>query len=562
MHLVRHSVLAALGKRRDNCVDVQPITEEDVQRVSIPAAGGMMASAANDKTRVVAVLYSAGRDGLVASAVASALRSHPSNTGDAAGVQVQASVVRIDPNLLTAAAPATDGASGGESPEGEVLERMRRVVQVLAACDAALFIVSDVSEDYFEVIQYALEAEVSIIPVVCDAEFTHAGLRLLLNQVQWCVFSREAGAEELDTLFGSLANRVGSLVRTAVVRRRSVGSIPKLDTAIAPRVTHATALPEGKVNALRTLQNEISEPKPIFISWAHVDRDFVQHRLWKSLERAGFSCWIDVLQLEVASRWRTEIACAIKDCEYFVFVVSPDSVRSRYCREEVEFAHAQAKKIIPVVHRDAKGELERELSLRMLLSSFEPIDFASALEGLSGADLFEDGGPVRPFTTLCEYLRGVREVGVGRRREFVCLQMDKHGHYPVDPPASLASALSRMEYRRLVEELETAIEPWFKTAVSIAPFEECGLMIIGFSLCCCMCICTACIFSIAEKCWQSSSREPKTRELLVQASMNVDRIISKANEDFKQRGILFRVVRERGLAHRGHGGVDALPPEE
>ena len=63
--------------------------------------------------------------------------------------------------------------------------------------------------------------------------------------------------------------------------------------------------------------------------------------------------WLDVQDIPGGAKWRDRVRRGIEACKAFVFVISPDSVRSAHCLEELEDAVAANKLIVPVVYRDA-----------------------------------------------------------------------------------------------------------------------------------------------------------------------------------------------------------------
>ena len=67
-------------------------------------------------------------------------------------------------------------------------------------------------------------------------------------------------------------------------------------------------------------------------------------KLEADLRRAGFNVWVDK-QIQGGHDWRDDIAVAIQNATAVLFVVSPPSVQSRYCAEEVCYASALEKPI-------------------------------------------------------------------------------------------------------------------------------------------------------------------------------------------------------------------------
>ena len=90
----------------------------------------------------------------------------------------------------------------------------------------------------------------------------------------------------------------------------------------------------------------------VFISYSRRDEPFVE-RLRQALAGSDKDVWVDREDIGPAVVWRREIELGIEGADIFAFVISPDSVRSAHCLEELEDAVAAKKLIVPVVYRDA-----------------------------------------------------------------------------------------------------------------------------------------------------------------------------------------------------------------
>jgi len=84
-----------------------------------------------------------------------------------------------------------------------------------------------------------------------------------------------------------------------------------------------------------------------FISYSHLDRDFAV-RLQRALKDSGKEIWVDESDIRSGSRWAEELKGAIEDADSFVFVISPDSVASDECKQELSYAAELNKRIIPL----------------------------------------------------------------------------------------------------------------------------------------------------------------------------------------------------------------------
>jgi len=102
----------------------------------------------------------------------------------------------------------------------------------------------------------------------------------------------------------------------------------------------------------------------VFISYSRRDLAFVE-QLRDRLQEAGLEIWVDVEGLYAGEEFWPEVAKAIDAAVAFVFVMSPDSIASRYCGLELEQAVAGQKRIVPLCHRDVDTDgLAPELANR------------------------------------------------------------------------------------------------------------------------------------------------------------------------------------------------------
>ena len=89
----------------------------------------------------------------------------------------------------------------------------------------------------------------------------------------------------------------------------------------------------------------------VFISYAREDQAFVR-RVFDALKEFGRETWVDWEGIPPSAVWMAEVRKAIESGEAFVFVISPDSLASSVCREEVAHAASVNKRIIPILHRE------------------------------------------------------------------------------------------------------------------------------------------------------------------------------------------------------------------
>ncbi|MBX2843758.1 MAG: TIR domain-containing protein [Flammeovirgaceae bacterium] len=106
----------------------------------------------------------------------------------------------------------------------------------------------------------------------------------------------------------------------------------------------------------------------VFISYSRADGDFAR-KLNEVLQIQGKTTWFDQESIASGSDFQTEIFHGIESSDNFLFIISPDSVKSPYCADEVEYAHRLNKRFITINHRKTQY-------LHPTLASVQWIDFS------------------------------------------------------------------------------------------------------------------------------------------------------------------------------------------
>jgi hypothetical protein len=86
----------------------------------------------------------------------------------------------------------------------------------------------------------------------------------------------------------------------------------------------------------------------VFISYSRKDIRFAR-RLAGDLEKAGFDVWWDISDLKGGDDWVRFIPAAIEASQYFVVLLSPDSIQSEWVAKEYTYAIVKRKKIVPAM---------------------------------------------------------------------------------------------------------------------------------------------------------------------------------------------------------------------
>ena len=124
----------------------------------------------------------------------------------------------------------------------------------------------------------------------------------------------------------------------------------------------------------------------VFISYSRKDKEFVKG-LNDALDGAGVQAWVDWEGIELASDWMETITKAIQGTDAFIFVISPDSIKSKICAEELDLGLSLSKKLIPILHREPeKGqELHKKLADTNWVYLREQDNFDETIPKLIGA---------------------------------------------------------------------------------------------------------------------------------------------------------------------------------
>jgi formylglycine-generating enzyme required for sulfatase activity len=94
----------------------------------------------------------------------------------------------------------------------------------------------------------------------------------------------------------------------------------------------------------------------VFISYSRKDISFVD-KLVADLQKAGLDVWYDVSHIAGGARWRSEIENALRNSQYVIVVLSPDSIISEWVEREFLFSSNLRRKIIPVMYRPCEVPL-------------------------------------------------------------------------------------------------------------------------------------------------------------------------------------------------------------
>jgi WD40 repeat protein len=94
----------------------------------------------------------------------------------------------------------------------------------------------------------------------------------------------------------------------------------------------------------------------IFISYSRRDLAFAQ-KIVDALAVNKLDTWIDWKSIPKGEDWEQEIYRGIEEADAFLFLISPDSVKSEMCNKEIAHAVKNGKRMLPIVLHDTDRKI-------------------------------------------------------------------------------------------------------------------------------------------------------------------------------------------------------------
>jgi WD40 repeat protein len=120
----------------------------------------------------------------------------------------------------------------------------------------------------------------------------------------------------------------------------------------------------------------------VFVSYSRRDSAYVQ-RLVEALQSRGKDIWVDVEGIRDAEVFPAALRRAVEGSDAFVFVISPDSVHSDFCEQEVDRAVELNKRVVPLALRAVPDEeIPDEIRVRNWIPAGDDGEFDSSVDRL------------------------------------------------------------------------------------------------------------------------------------------------------------------------------------
>lgn len=112
----------------------------------------------------------------------------------------------------------------------------------------------------------------------------------------------------------------------------------------------------------------------VFLSHSSKDQRFVEQKLIPFLQSHGVKAWYSTVNIRAADNWERSIREALLSCDFFLVVLSPNSVNSEWVRAEVHWAMENRKgRVVPVLVADCDPS-----QLHLKLAPIEYVDLHDA----------------------------------------------------------------------------------------------------------------------------------------------------------------------------------------
>ncbi|NET52643.1 MAG: toll/interleukin-1 receptor domain-containing protein, partial [Merismopedia sp. SIO2A8] len=107
----------------------------------------------------------------------------------------------------------------------------------------------------------------------------------------------------------------------------------------------------------------------VFLSYSREDSD-TAHKLNDALQQQGKQPWFDQENIPEGTDFQQEIRRGIEASDNFVFILSPASIQSPYCKDEVDYAVSLNKRCVTILCREIEAD-----QLHPALANIQWIDF-------------------------------------------------------------------------------------------------------------------------------------------------------------------------------------------
>jgi formylglycine-generating enzyme required for sulfatase activity len=179
-----------------------------------------------------------------------------------------------------------------------------------------------------------------------------------------------AGRETVEQLVAEFEARHLLLMAEVLALRSTLAEAGAIPTPVGGAPA-PVALPELDADA--RVARRGGEVK-VFISYARANALLVNQIARKLSRDHYYEVWLDYDSIPAGARWMDELARGILNADAVLFMATPESIASEYCRAEVEYALRHGVRVIPL---RLSGALAMGELARVGLADYNAIDMAA-----------------------------------------------------------------------------------------------------------------------------------------------------------------------------------------
>ncbi|MGK7917364.1 MAG: toll/interleukin-1 receptor domain-containing protein, partial [Prochloraceae cyanobacterium] len=99
----------------------------------------------------------------------------------------------------------------------------------------------------------------------------------------------------------------------------------------------------------------------VFLAASEKNKD-VKEKIAQILMREGITIWTDKADIQTGADFKSEINRGLEGADNFVYLISPEALKSEYCQQELALAQQYNKRIIPLlINPTDSGEMPPHL---------------------------------------------------------------------------------------------------------------------------------------------------------------------------------------------------------
>ena len=270
--------------------------------------------------------------------------------------------------------------------------RKEAICRGIEQADNIIYLLSTASIDSYSARQeldYALSLHKRIIPILLQ-EIPQKKIPISLQSLQYIDFTENEREEDrrldesqlLKVLYLDAAYyHEHKVFLTKALKWKQQGENPSIllrgynlrsaETwlQVAKKRTQHPPTPLQAEFINQSLRQPPPESLDVFIAYSRTDSDFAR-KLNDRLQMQGKTTWFDQESIASGTDFQREINLGIKACDNFLFIISPRSIHSPYCADEVEYAASLNKRFVTVLHRKVQW-----IDLHPELAKVQWIDF-------------------------------------------------------------------------------------------------------------------------------------------------------------------------------------------